>query len=91
MLLKPPRAPKSTYQAVTKTLELDTPPGKDNQTSSSVDGSFDESPVSYDGSSEKKRERVESINLDDYPSDVEDADPNPLKKPMVQVKIEKDP
>ena len=89
-MLKPPRPPRSSYQSVTKTLELDTPPSKDKQTSSSGDGAT-HSPSSCDGSNEKKRERVEYIDLDDYPSDVEDADPTPMKKPMVQVKIEKDP
>ena len=91
MLLRPPKPPKSTYEAVTKTLDMDTPLLKDNQTSSSVDGKVMESPSSSHGSNEKKRERVEFIDLDDYPSEVEDAEPNPLKKPMVKVKIEKDP
>ena len=43
MFLRPPKPPKSTYEAVTNTLDMDTPLLKYNQTSSIVDGKVRES------------------------------------------------
>ena len=43
IFLRPPKPPKSTYEAVTNTLDMDTPLLKYNQTSSIVDGKVRES------------------------------------------------